>query len=121
MSTRKPTRKAEASRSPGGSSAPVQLDGFDRSFDRTDGLGTLDDELWLVEKLREKDSTLRYALFDGLLDESDRKRIVREAIIARGLEAVITGRRYAGRPCETFSQSFERTYREPLVPKPPKR
>jgi hypothetical protein len=54
-------------------------------------------------------------IFDGLADPDTRKQRIRAAILEARMDCTIIGRAPTGKP-ETYAQSFQRFYGEPLVP-----
>lgn len=57
--------------------------------------------------------------FTGISDPTITKDRIRQAIIDSHVDCAIIGRAPNGKP-ETYAQSFERFYGEPLVPKTPR-
>lgn len=71
-----------------------------------------DVEMYFARRLGEHGKTI----FTGLSDPTITKDRIRQAIIEAGVDCTIIGRAPNGKP-ETYAQSFERFYGEPLYPK----
>lgn len=72
---------------------------------------TFDVEMYFARRLGEHGKHV----FSGLSDPTITKDRIRQAIIDSRLDCTIIGRAPSGKP-ETYAQSFERFYSEPLVP-----
>lgn len=70
-----------------------------------------DVEMYFARRLSEHGKRI----FTGLSDPTITKDRIRAAIIDSRLDCTIIGRAPNGKP-ETYAQSFERFYSEPLVP-----
>jgi hypothetical protein len=71
-----------------------------------------DVEMYFARRLGEHGKSI----FTGLSDPTITKARIRQAIIDSRLDCTIIGRAPNGKP-ETYAQSFERFYNEPLHPK----
>lgn len=69
-----------------------------------------DAEKWFAKRLTEHGVTI----LSGAPDLATRKERIRSAILGCYLEQTIIGRNQAGK-AETYAQSFERLYGEPLT------
>jgi len=70
-----------------------------------------DVEMYFARRLGEHGKRV----FTGLSDPTITKSRIRQAILDARLDCTIIGRAPNGKP-ETYAQSFERFYSEPLVP-----
>lgn len=69
----------------------------------------LDAEAFIVKRLKDHGAQI----FQGVTDSAERRQRIRKAIIDAGLDRTIVGRNSAGKT-ETYSQTFERAFHEPL-------
>lgn len=72
----------------------------------------LDVEMWFVKRLKDHGHTV----FLGDTTPEIRRERIRTAILDAQLDTVIIGRAPNGRP-ERYAESFERFYKQPLIPK----
>lgn len=72
---------------------------------------SFDAEMYFAKRLGEHGKRV----FTGLTDPTITKERIRQAIIDSKVDCTIIGRAPNGKP-ETYSQSFQRFYGEPLVP-----
>lgn len=77
---------------------------------------SFDVEMFFVRRLKEHGKRC----FEGVTWPEITKERIRQAIIDSKVDCGIIGRAPNGKP-ETYAQSFERFYQEPLVPKTSRR
>jgi hypothetical protein len=70
-----------------------------------------DAEEFFVRRLNDH----RRAIHAGITDPDERRERIRYAILEGKLDCTIIGKSPGGKP-ETYTQAFERYYREPLIP-----
>src|SRR5882762_10436894 len=78
-----------------------------------DGAELLNREMFMAAKLKAHGCDV----FAGSSDQASRKACFRRVIVEHGLDCGIIGKDSAGH-CLTYAGAFERTYGEPLEPKP---
>jgi DNA-binding LacI/PurR family transcriptional regulator len=79
----------------------------------TDLFAGFDAEMWFARRLEEHG----YHVFLGATTREQRRDRIRQAIIDRGCDCVIVGKRPGTGKPETYEQAFQRFYGEQLRPK----
>jgi len=72
---------------------------------------SIESEIWLHARAREHGATGPDP-FSGVTDTAGRCRAMRALLLSNGLSSIVCGSRQG--KCETYAQTFERLYGEPL-------